>query len=176
MEKAPSMALFAYGPFKLCPGRQAHVINGRILSLSGASWHSYWWRKRLKGLSHGIVIRCNKAEKYTWMKWSARNRCCFIHYHPTLIKKNSKKKNALLHVIFLSVSANVLCCAQCISNACVSEKLVYWYKLNIVDVEGVDLQTLQKHVGECCTQIVHECRISVLDCRRTSNVEGRLVS
>jgi hypothetical protein len=79
MEKAPIMALLVYGPFKLCPGRQAHVINGPILSLSGASRHSYRWRKRVKGLSHGIVIRCNKAEKYTWMKWSARNRHCFIH-------------------------------------------------------------------------------------------------
>jgi hypothetical protein len=41
MEKAPIMELFAYGPFKLCPGRQAHMINRRILSPSGARRHSY---------------------------------------------------------------------------------------------------------------------------------------
>ncbi len=43
-------------------GVRPNMINGRILSLSGANRYSYWWRKRLKGLSHGIVIRCNKAE------------------------------------------------------------------------------------------------------------------
>ncbi len=77
---------------------------------------------------------------------------------------------------FFFRSANVLCYAQCIRYACVSEKLVYWYKLNIVDVEGVDLQTLQNLVCECCTRIVYECLINVLDCRGTPNVEGRLVS
>ena len=64
---------------------------------------------------------------------------------------------------FFFLSANVLCCAKCIRYACVSEKLVYWYKLNIVDVEGVDLQTLQKHVGEVRTRIVYECPVIVLD-------------
>jgi hypothetical protein len=64
---------------------------------------------------------------------------------------------------FFFPSANVFCCAKCIRYACVSEKLVYWYKLNIVDVEGVDLQTLQKHVGEVCTRIVYECPVIVLD-------------
>ena len=44
-----------------------------------------------------------------------------------------------------------------------SEKLVYGYKLNIVDVEGVDLQTVQKHVGEVCTRIVYECPVIVLN-------------
>ncbi len=43
-------------------GVRPNMINGRILSLSGANRHSYWWRKRLKGLSHGIVIGCDKAE------------------------------------------------------------------------------------------------------------------
>ncbi len=109
MEKAPIMALFAYGPFKLCPGRQAHMINGHILSLSGASRHSYWWRKRLKGLSHGIVIRCNKAEKYTWMKWSARNRRCFIQccmFHIISLSAIDFRHT------FLDIAGNDLCLRQ----------------------------------------------------------------